>query len=58
MIKQFNCLNFIYEIHQVFVIILIPHPVLILALVANAGLFEMLRRQVVMRAAVWQSAAE
>ena len=39
---------------------LIPHPVLILALVANAiaGLFEMLRRQVVMRAAVRQSAAE
>ena len=37
---------------------LIPHPVLILALVANAGLFEMLRRQVVTSAAVRQSAAE
>ena len=58
MIKPFNCLNFIHEIHHVFVIILIPHPVLILALLTNAGLFEMLRRQVVMRAAVRQAAAE
>ena len=36
----------------------LPPPVLILALLTNAGLFEMLRRQVVMSAAVRQSAAE